>query len=59
MKLIIKNQSVNIRTLYQLKNSTYIVRVQAWNFENDCFNPPYDVNFDMFGDALNCVNFKG
>lgn len=58
MKLILKNQSVNIRTLFQLSDNTYIVRIETWNHDLECFNPFNDVNFDMFSEALNCVYFK-
>lgn len=58
-RLLIRNQSVNIRSLYQRPDKTYYVRIENWNFEKSCYNSSYDINFGMFGEALNCVNFKG
>ncbi len=56
-KLILKIESVNIRTLYKRPDNTYYVRVENWNFDKDCYNPSYDINFGLFSEAMNCVNF--
>ena len=58
-KFIMRNQSVNIRSLYQRPDNTYYVRIETYNFETKSYNSSYDINFGMFGEALDCVNFKG
>lgn len=58
MKLILRNKSVNIRSLYQRPDKTYFVRIENYNFEKSQYEPSYDINFGLFSEALDCVNFK-
>jgi hypothetical protein len=58
MKHILTNQSVNIRRLFQRQDKTYCVQIENYNFETKQYNPVYEINFGMFSDALNCVNFR-
>jgi hypothetical protein len=58
-KFMIQNTSVNTRTLYQRPDKTYFVRIETYNFKTKTYNPSYDMNFGLFSEALDCVNFKG
>lgn len=58
MKHILTNQSVNIRKLFQRKDKTYVVQIETYNFKTKNYNSMYEINFGMFHDALDCVNFK-
>lgn len=59
MKHILTNQSVNRRSLYQRKDKTYVVQIENYNFKTKSYNPVYEINYGMFSEAMDCVNYKG
>lgn len=59
MKHLLTNQSVNIRKLFQRSDKTYVVSIENWNFKTKQYNAIYEINFGLFSEALDCVNFKG
>ena len=52
------NQSVNIRSLYKRADNTYFVRVETFNFQTNQYNPSYDINYGLFSEAWDAVNYK-
>jgi hypothetical protein len=57
-KCLFVNESVNIRSLYKRPDNTYFVRVETFNFETNAYNPSYDINYGLFAEAWDCVNYK-
>lgn len=57
-KLLIRNQSVNIRALFETPEKTYIVRIQNYDKRRRKFKKPIMKKFTIFSKALDCVNFQ-
>jgi hypothetical protein len=56
-KMIINQSGISIRTLFRNKDDTYTVYIERINPHDMTIEFSYEMNFGLFGEALNCVNY--